>query len=120
MSWRQVLDDLVGDEPTLLEMIEIIRTVTEGKIFVELERARVTKVSSWHQLRFSFFTQVINVMMILCAVQRLADIKEANGDIASACTTLNDIQVITAYTLSAWHGAAPAAANLTRFRTPRG
>jgi len=65
----KVLDDLVGDEPTLLEMIEIIRTVTEGKIFVELERARVTK--------------------------RLADIKEANGDIASACTTLNDIQVET-------------------------
>merc|ERR1711871_973625 len=65
----KVLDDLVGDEPTLLEMIETIRTVTEGKIFVELERARVTK--------------------------RLADIKEANGDIESACVTLNDIQVET-------------------------
>ena len=30
----------------------------------------------------------------MCAVQRLADIKEANGDIESACVTLNDIQVM--------------------------
>jgi len=64
-----MLDDLVDDEPTLLEVIEGLRTVTEGKIFIELERARVTK--------------------------RLADIKEKNGDIAGACTTLNEIQVET-------------------------
>merc|ERR1711998_391583 len=65
----KVLDDLVGDEPTLLEMIDAVRTVTEGKIFVELERARVTK--------------------------RLAAIKEANGDLKGACATLNEIQVET-------------------------
>lgn len=65
----KILDDLVDDEATLLEMIEGIRTVTEGKIFVELERARVT--------------------------QRLSAIKEKNGDIQGACTTLNEIQVET-------------------------
>jgi len=65
----KILDDLTEDEPALLALIDTIRTVTEGKIFVELERARVTK--------------------------RLADIKEKNGEVKDACDTLNEIQVET-------------------------
>jgi len=63
------LDDLSGDEPTLLALIDTLRTVTEGKIFVELERARLTR--------------------------RLADIKEKNGEKQDACDTLNEVQVET-------------------------
>merc|ERR1712188_109742 len=65
----KMLDGLTENEPVLLELIDALRTVTEGKIFVELERARVTK--------------------------RLAAIKEANGDLKGACDTLNEIQVET-------------------------
>jgi 26S proteasome regulatory subunit N5 len=65
----KLLEDLKDDEPALLELIEVIRTVTDGKIFIELERARATKV--------------------------LAQLKEKNGDIKAACTVLNDIQIET-------------------------
>jgi len=65
----KLLEDLTNDEPTLLELIDVLRTVTDGKIFVELERARVTMV--------------------------LSKIKEKNGEIKEACTVLNDIQIET-------------------------
>jgi len=64
----KLLDD-TPDEATLLELIATVRTVTEGKIFVELERARVT--------------------------MRLSSIEEKNGDKKKACDTLNEIQVET-------------------------
>ncbi|KAK9461639.1 uncharacterized protein V1516DRAFT_672557 [Lipomyces oligophaga] len=54
---------------TKVESIENIRVVTEGKIFVELERARVTRT--------------------------LAKIKEGQGDIASAADLMCDLQVET-------------------------
>lgn len=38
--------DAVKDEPTKISVIETIRTVTENKIFVEVERARVTRTLS--------------------------------------------------------------------------
>lgn len=65
----KLLEDLKEDEPNLLELIDVLRTVTDGKIFIELERARVTMV--------------------------LSKIKEKNGELKEACTTLNDIQVET-------------------------
>jgi 26S proteasome regulatory subunit N5 len=34
------------DMPTKLELIDTLRTVTEGKIFVEVERARLTRILS--------------------------------------------------------------------------
>ncbi|OQV16513.1 26S proteasome non-ATPase regulatory subunit 12 [Hypsibius exemplaris] len=34
--------DTIADRPTQLKVIEAIRTVTEGKIYVEVERARIT------------------------------------------------------------------------------
>ncbi|CAH8824826.1 unnamed protein product [Trichobilharzia szidati] len=57
------------DEKTKLELIEALRTVTEGKIYVETERARLTK--------------------------ELARIKESHGDIDGAATVLQDLQVET-------------------------
>ena len=38
--------DSAPDTETKLSVIETLRTVTEGKIFVEVERARVTKILS--------------------------------------------------------------------------
>lgn len=61
--------DKMTDEPTRLQLIETIRTVSAGKIFVELDRARLTK--------------------------RLADIQEQNGDQKQACKTLMELQVET-------------------------
>jgi len=54
---------------TKLTVIETLRTVTEGKIFVEVERARVTKI--------------------------LSDIKKQQGDLKSAKDTLCELQVET-------------------------
>ncbi|KAK7207283.1 hypothetical protein BZA70DRAFT_8389 [Myxozyma melibiosi] len=62
------LDD-VPDLATKIETIENIRVVTEGKIFVEVERARVTRT--------------------------LAKIKEEQGDIAAAADLMCDLQVET-------------------------
>src|SRR5579859_5835587 len=45
----QVVMSFLDDTPDLttkLSVIETLRTVTEGKIFVEVERARVTKILS--------------------------------------------------------------------------
>ena len=54
---------------TKLTVIETLRTVTEGKIFVEVERARVTKI--------------------------LSDIKKEQGDLKLAKDTLCELQVET-------------------------
>ncbi len=54
---------------TKLTTIETLRTVTEGKIFVEVERARVTKI--------------------------LSDIKKEQGDLKAACDILCELQVET-------------------------
>jgi len=57
------------DEESMLNLITSIRDVTEGKIYVEVERARVSK--------------------------RLADFKEDKGDIEGAALILQDLQVET-------------------------
>ncbi|RYP20680.1 hypothetical protein DL765_002630 [Monosporascus sp. GIB2] len=62
------LDDTPNLE-TKLSVIETLRTVTEGKIFVEVERARVTKV--------------------------LSDIKKQQGDLKAAMDILCELQVET-------------------------
>ncbi|KAF4447862.1 26S proteasome regulatory subunit N5 [Fusarium austroafricanum] len=62
------LDD-TPDLKTKLSVIETLRTVTEGKIFVEVERARVTKI--------------------------LSDIKKKEGDLKSATEILCELQVET-------------------------
>lgn len=62
------LDDTPNLE-TKLSVIETLRTVTEGKIFVEVERARVTKI--------------------------LSDIKKEQGDIKAATDILCELQVET-------------------------
>ena len=49
-----------------LKLIETLRTVTKGKIYVEVERARLT--------------------------HRLAQMQEADGDIAAAKKTMQDLQ----------------------------
>lgn len=61
--------DLTPSLDTKLSVIEALRTVTEGKIFVEVERARVTKV--------------------------LSDIKKGQGDLAGARDVLCELQVET-------------------------
>ncbi|XP_067615079.1 26S proteasome non-ATPase regulatory subunit 12 isoform X2 [Eurosta solidaginis] len=57
------------DKATKLKLIDTLRTVTEGKIYVEIDRARLTKI--------------------------LADIKEADGDIAGAAAVMEELQVET-------------------------
>lgn len=61
--------DETPDTKTKLSVIETLRTVTEGKIFVEVERARVTKI--------------------------LSDIKKEQGDIKAATEILCELQVET-------------------------
>lgn len=51
-----------------IRLIETLRTVTSGKIYVEVERARLTN--------------------------RLAKIQENNGDIPKAAKTMQELQVI--------------------------
>lgn len=62
------LDD-TPDLKTKLSVIETLRTVTEGKIFVEVERARVTRI--------------------------LSDIKKEQGDLKAATEILCELQVET-------------------------
>lgn len=57
------------DKETKLKLIDTLRTVTEGKIYVEVERARLTQI--------------------------LAGIKEADGDVAGAATIMEELQVET-------------------------
>lgn len=61
--------DATPNLETELTVIETLRTVTEGKIFVEVERARVTKI--------------------------LSDIKKQQGDLKSATDILCELQVET-------------------------
>ncbi|KND87778.1 26S proteasome non-ATPase regulatory subunit 12 [Tolypocladium ophioglossoides CBS 100239] len=61
--------DETPDLKTKLSVIETLRTVTEGKIFVEVERARVTK--------------------------KLSDIKKEQGDLKAATEILCELQVET-------------------------
>jgi hypothetical protein len=61
--------DQLESEAAKIELIETLRAVTEGKIFVELERARLT--------------------------QSLCAIKEAAGNIKEACDILNEVQIET-------------------------
>jgi len=61
--------DSTPDKETMLKLIDTLRTVTAGKIHVEIERARLT--------------------------MKLSKIKEADGDIAGAATVLHDVQVET-------------------------
>jgi 26S proteasome regulatory subunit N5 len=68
----QTVMSFLESAPTMdvkLGVIEALRTVTEGKIFVEVERARVTRV--------------------------LSDIKRAKGDVKGAADTLCELQVET-------------------------
>ncbi|KAJ1747381.1 proteasome regulatory particle subunit, partial [Coemansia sp. RSA 1591] len=61
--------DKTPDEQSRIELIDALRTVTEGKIHVEVERARLTRM-------------------------RVA-VYEAHGQITEACDTLQEIQVET-------------------------
>lgn len=61
--------DQTPDKDTKMKLIDTLRTVTEGKIYVEVERARLTKM--------------------------LADIKEADGDVTGAATIMEELQVET-------------------------
>nr|VZI37498.1 unnamed protein product [Spirometra erinaceieuropaei] len=61
--------DKTPNEPVKLGLIGTLRTVTEGKIYVEVERARLTRL--------------------------LADIKESKGAIDEAADILQEIQVET-------------------------
>ncbi|KAF2003811.1 hypothetical protein P154DRAFT_543603 [Amniculicola lignicola CBS 123094] len=68
----QVVMGLLEDTPSLetkLSVIETLRTVTEGKIFVEVERARITRI--------------------------LSNIKKEQGDITAATDILCELQVET-------------------------
>lgn len=68
----QKVMDFLDDTPnmeTKLSVIEALRTVTEGKIFVEVERARITRI--------------------------LSDIKKSQGDVKSARDILCELQVET-------------------------
>lgn len=63
------------DAATRLELLQTLRTQAAGKMFVELERARMTKM--------------------------LADTKEAEGNVAEAADILHEIQVETIGTMEA-------------------
>jgi 26S proteasome regulatory subunit N5 len=68
----QVVMSFLDDTPSLdtkLTVIETLRTVTEGKIFVEVERARVTRI--------------------------LSDIRKEQGDLKAATDILCELQVET-------------------------
>lgn len=61
--------DQIEKKEDQLEFIDTLRTVTSGKIYLELERARITR--------------------------KLAQMKEADGNIADAATVLQELQVET-------------------------
>jgi len=64
-----VKDAQLPNRDVELKLIETLRTVTEGKIYVEVERARLT--------------------------HRLAKMQENENDVAAACKTMQDLQVET-------------------------
>ncbi|XP_001945478.1 26S proteasome non-ATPase regulatory subunit 12 [Acyrthosiphon pisum] len=61
--------DQTPDKETKLKLIESLRNVTEGKIYVEVDRARLT--------------------------QKLAQIKEDEGDVTGAANIIQELQVET-------------------------
>ncbi|KAF8941557.1 PCI domain-containing protein [Dissophora ornata] len=61
--------DKTPDMKTKLELIDTLRTVTDGKVYLEVERARVTRI--------------------------LAKIKEDEGNVAEAADIMQDLQVET-------------------------
>lgn len=61
--------DQTPDKETKIQLIDTLRTVTEGKIYVEIERARLTKI--------------------------LSDIKEADGDVLGAANIMEALQIET-------------------------
>ncbi|XP_046750804.1 26S proteasome non-ATPase regulatory subunit 12 [Diprion similis] len=61
--------DKTPDKETMIKLIETLRSVTEGKIYVEVERARLT--------------------------HRLAQLKEEDGDVTGAATIMQELQVET-------------------------
>ncbi|KAJ8682767.1 hypothetical protein QAD02_018559 [Eretmocerus hayati] len=61
--------DKTPDRDTMIKLIETLRSVTEGKIYVEVERARLT--------------------------HRLAKLKEEDGDISGATAVMLELQVET-------------------------
>jgi len=61
--------DAITDKQTKLDFIDTLRTVTAGKIYVEVERARLT--------------------------YKLACLKEADGNVVEAATLLQELQVET-------------------------
>ena len=61
--------DAIDDMTEKLKLIDTLRVVTAGKIYVEIERARLTK--------------------------KLATIKEAQGNVEEAATVLIELQVET-------------------------
>eukprot|EP00455_Lapot_gusevi_P014410 TRINITY_DN17198_c0_g1_i1.p1 TRINITY_DN17198_c0_g1~~TRINITY_DN17198_c0_g1_i1.p1 ORF type:complete len:469 (+),score=156.49 TRINITY_DN17198_c0_g1_i1:77-1408(+) len=67
--------DATPDKATKLQLIDTLRTVCAGKIFVELERARLTRI--------------------------LAQIREEEGNIASASEVLQEVQVETVGSMEA-------------------
>lgn len=69
--WTSWLDEppLKDDRDKQLELIKVLDQVTEGKIFVEVERARL--------------------------IQRLASMKEEDGKIDEAANLMQDVQVET-------------------------
>jgi len=66
MEW---LDELSSDKPSLSILLEALLGVTEGKIYVEVERARLT--------------------------MRKSKLKEAEGDLAAAAKILGELQIET-------------------------
>lgn len=61
--------DATPDKETKVALLETLRVVTAGKMYVELERARMTRI--------------------------LAEMKEADGDVAGAADILQDVSVET-------------------------
>jgi len=61
--------DIMPDKETKVKFIDTLRTVTEGKIYVEVERARLTYI--------------------------LAKMKEEEGNITEAANIIQELQVET-------------------------
>ena len=71
-----VKDSKLPSKEIELKLIETLRTVTKGKIYVEVERARLT--------------------------HKLSKMQEADGDIAAAAKTMQDLQGNIKHLLIYW------------------
>ena len=70
MKWLDDDEEVVSDKALRIKLITTLRAVTEGKIFVEVERARLTR--KWAQIK---------------------EVEE--GDVAAACDILQELQIET-------------------------